>query len=217
MTLITSEPILESWLANSLAIPEQAFVPLGSFAPSLHRIVAESKASLDHAVRAEVHPQRGATGATLRVHAADPGGVDLLRYDYAVGDLQLLVLEAANFIIVEAWSEPADRAWKPTTLAYLRGLVDLVVAVRTESHDWHFDLPGDLDPPVDGRVLSNTGALPIRQLANRHERADIVIARGRVHFVFYKKIDQLMGFRPDDRWFPPAVRAAMAAASPSPE
>ena len=69
----------------------------------------------------------------------------------------------------------------------------------------------DLDDSWNHRLISNRGAPPLEELATRHERADVLLLDGRVHFVFYKKIAQLVHFRPGDQWFDDDARRAIHA------
>jgi hypothetical protein len=55
---------------------------------------------------------------------------------------------------------------------------------------------------------------------SRHDRADILILEGEVHFLFYKKIEQLLEFLPGDEWFSPKARTdiqSRAAAGVNPK
>ena len=64
-------------------------------------------------------------------------------------------------------------------------------------------------------TLSMTTVLPLTLnpscCTSRHQRMDILLCNGAIYLVFYKRIEQLEGLLPDDRWFSAPARAALAA------
>jgi hypothetical protein len=95
---------------------------------------------------------------------------------------------------------------------YVAGLIQTVIKADTPDHRWEFKLPADLDQSWNQRLISNSGARPIGDLQSRHDRADIYLLNESVYFIFYKKIDQLEDFPPDDEWFSPEARASLKTA-----
>lgn len=206
-----NEPLLERWLNGALLVPGSAFVPADAFPDLLFRPLLESKGVLGFFLKKEVDPYRDAQGVHWKAHAADPGGLDLLKSgEYEAAGLRLTITESRNVVIVEAARAGETLATAKSKRAYVDGLVQAVVQTDSEDQHWEFQLPGEIETAWEGRLISNKGASPLKDLESRHDRADILLLNGSVYFVFYKKIAQLENFLPDDQWFSPETRAAIA-------
>src|SRR5712692_2461816 len=97
-----NDPVLDRWLNESICVPDESFVPLNGKDKLFFRPLQESKGSLGVFLKEEVDPFRGLTGTKWLVHAADPGGIDLLRSKYEAAKLHLAVTESINFVVVKA-------------------------------------------------------------------------------------------------------------------
>ena len=207
------EPLLERWLAGSLQLPDEAFVPVGDLADFLFRPLQESKGSLSVFLQPDVDPHRQPQGVRWQVHAADRGGIDLLRTDYDAHGVQLSLRENVNFVVLRA-SRLERSLSQANTRDYVSGLIQAVVKTAGSNHHWVFELPQDLDARWEGRLISSENAVPLKDLGSRYDRADVLIWQGTVHFIFYKKADQREDFLPDDSWFTSQARAQIRARLP---
>lgn len=205
-----NEPILEQWLVRSQSVPDNFFAPAD--AVLLFEPLQQSKGTMGVFLKEEVDPYRGVEGVRWMAYAADPGGIDLLRSsEYVAAGLRFVITESRNFVIVKVTASDANATRPRNRQAYLTNLIQTVVNTETTSHRWQFALPTNLDTVWEGRLISNQGAPPISELQSRHDRADILILNDTVHFLFYKKVDQLEDFPPEDAWFGTQARAALRA------
>ena len=202
-----NDPVLDRWLNESICVPDESFVPLNGKDKLFFRPLQESKGSLGVFLKEEVDPFRGLTGTKWLVHAADPGGIDLLRSKYEAAKLHLAVTESINFVVVKAMPIGRSLSVVKDRQAILQGLIQSVVKTDTIDRQWKFSLPTDFTR--DPMLISSSGAPPLRDLQSRNDRADILLWHDAVYFVFYKKVEQLEGFPPEDRWFSPEARAAI--------
>ena len=204
-----NEPVLERWLTNSLSVPDDQFVPAEAYPKLLFRPLQESKGVMGFFLKDEVDPYRGVQGVQWKAHAAEPGGLDLLKSEYEAGGLHLVVTEGRNFMIVKVARSNESLAKSKSKRDYLAGLIEAAMKTEAAGQQWQFELPADLDTSSNQRLISNQGARPIKDLNSRRDRADIVLLNDSVYFVFYKKVDQLEDFLPGDEWFSPEARAAL--------
>ncbi len=207
--LSLNEPVLERWLTSSLFVPDNLFLPVDAYANLLFRPLQESRGTLGVFLKKEVDPYRGVQDVRWKAYAADPGGIDLLKSEYEAAALRLVITESVNFVIVKVSPLNENLTKSKGKQAYLADLIQTVVKTEAADHHWRFSLPEDLNASWDQRLISNVGAVPIRDVESRHDRADILIWNDSVYFMFYKKVDQLEGFLPGDKWFSSEARAAM--------
>jgi hypothetical protein len=211
-----NEPILERWLAGALFVHEDQFVTVDAHPDLLFRPLQESKGALGFFLKEEVDPFRGVQAVHWKAHAAEPGGIDLLKCKYEAAGLQLVIIEGRNLVFVNAARTNESLAHSKSKRDYVADLLEIVVQTRMTDHHWEFQLPADLEQSWNQRLISNNGARPIKDLQSRHDRADILLLNDSVYFIFYKKIDQLEDFLPDDKWFSPEARAALKNAPKNP-
>jgi hypothetical protein len=194
---------------HAMLMPSTAFAPVQPFSKELAEVWQASKGALSFFLMTEVDPYRGVDGVHWRARPAEHGGSDLLRSEYTSRGLRFTLTESINFVTlhVEGRQSFKDVSDKNTFLA---GLIVSVVRLSTQDHQWHFELPRDLDSTWNKRVIPNRGAPPLRDIQTRDDRADIVILNDSVYFVFYPKIAQLDGWPAEDRWFGPQAREALS-------
>ena len=213
-SLNLSEPRLERWLIGSLGLPDEAFIPVGELAELLFRPLQESKGSLSVFLQPQVDPHRQSEGTLWQVHAAERGGIDLLRTDYEAEGLTLSLRENVNFAVLRVSRLDTPLSTAGSKRGYVVALIEAVVKAEGSNLRWVFELPQDLETNWEGRLISNQNAPPLKDLSSRYERADVLLWQGKVHFIFYKKADQREDFLPDDSWFSPQARAQIRARLP---
>ena len=91
----------------------------------------------------------------------------------------------------------------PDKRVFLEDLIRKVVLLKTEDHDWRFDLASG------PKLFTNHGAPPIKDIQTRDDRVDIVVLNDGVAFVFYTKIAQMDGWPPEDKWFGSQARLSL--------
>lgn len=207
-----NEPTLERWVAGALFVPGNQFVPVDAHRDLLFRPLQESKGALGFFLKEEVDPYRGVRDVRWKAHAAEQGGLDLLKSNYEAAGLNLAITEGRNVVFVNVSRKNESLAQSKSKRDYVAGLIQVAMKTDATGHNWEFQLPADLDQSWNQRLISNSGAGPIRDLQSRHDRADILLLNDSVYFIFYKKIDQLEDFLPDDEWFSPEARAALKIA-----
>jgi len=209
-----NEPLLAGWLEKSWAVADAQFVPVDRHANLLFEYLEQSKGSTGVFLAPAADPWRGTKPTVWKAHAAEPGGIDLLRTEYAVAGANIVLLEGRNFLLVRA--TPIEPALAGATRLehpkhFIERLLGNIVKTDTGDHHWRFQLPDDLVDSAQPRLISSEHAPPLKELESRHQRMDILLCDGAVYLVFYKRIEQLEGFLPDDRWFSAPARAALAA------
>jgi hypothetical protein len=204
-----NEPVLEKWLTYCWSVPEEMFVPVEAHPKLLFRPLQESNGALGVFLKEEVDPFRGVEGVRWKAHAAEPSGIDLLKSVYQAAGLQVEITASRNFVIVKLAKLNETLAKSKNKRDYVESLVRVAMKTDSLDHHWKFQLPADLETSGDPQLISNAGAPTIKELASRHDRADILLLSGSVYFIFYKKVDQLVDFLPDAEWFSPEARAAI--------
>lgn len=205
------EPTLQRWLEKSFSVPENAYFAAGQFSNELFRPFQESKGTVSIFLKEQVDPYRGPANAQWKVHVAGEGGIDLLKGEYKAAGMKLVIMESSNFLLLQIDPVGPAPGSSDAKRAYLLRLMDTAMKLHTADHHWRFSLPTDMNSCWVDCLLTNDGAPPVRDLQSRHDRADVLIREGVVDFIFYKKIEQKLGFSPDDKWFSPQARAAIIA------
>jgi hypothetical protein len=205
------EPTLRKWGEAALTLPATAFVDLAPAKELLVGVLTESSGAASLFLEPAFDPHRGATGGRWTAHPAGETKLDLLRCEYRAAELSLVLTEGANFLLLEV-----RRASAPTPAA-LRDLLDRLVQTDApvegdEPRAWKVDLPTGVDLTQGTHRFTNEGAPPVSDLQGRDQRVDVLVVGGRVFFVFYKKVEQLIGFAKADAWFPAAAREKLKAA-----
>jgi len=206
-----NEPFLENWLEQSLSLPESQFVPAQRHAALLFEYLEQSRGTTGVFLEKRADPWRGANAGEWKAHAANPGGIDLLRNEYTADGVKVLLLEGRNLMLIRAIPLGPSLAETKNKRELLNDMIKKIVKTNSLEHHWQFRLPNDLDTSWEQRLISNERAPQLRDLASRHERADILLWDGAVHFIFYKRIEQLESFLPSDTWFSAQTRATLNA------
>jgi hypothetical protein len=199
------DPTLRSWLTGALGKPPGAFAPSEPAWDRLTRYLVESSGACSMFLLPEVDPHRGAPGGRFTAHAAaTPDDLDLLRCQYRAGELELVLTEGANFLVLEVvrgapFEEPGA----------VRALLLRTVRLMHEGRAWDLKITRKVDLTRGTHRLGNEGAPPVADVQNRDQRFDVVAVDGRLFFVFYKKIEQRVGWEPDAEWFDAETRALL--------
>lgn len=203
------EPTLRGWLQGALTRPPAAFAPSAPAWDQLVKYLLESSGACSLFIQHDVDPHRGAPGGAWTAHVAQgEGDLDLLRCEYRAGDLDLVLTEGANFLALEVRS--------PVVLNErgIKSLLERVVQLKAPAdagrgRAWRLTIPSDVKLIAGTHRFTNAGAPPVDEVQSRDDRVDVLAIDGRLVLVFYKKIEQLVGFGPDDAWFDAATRAKL--------
>ena len=164
-----------------------------------------SKGALGAFLEPSVNPHKEAEDVQSKVYAAEPGGIDLLRYDYQAGGKCFMIYEGINFVVARIG--PDEGLSQVFSRQDVASLIDEVVRLEAYHHTWEFEIPEKASgEPI---LISTRGAPPVGEIASRDDRADLVIDKDYAYFVFCKKVAQLEDFRPDDSWFSSTARTAI--------
>lgn len=200
----------QRWLIYALGALPETFVNVDDLGTLLVEPMYESSATAGLFLTEAADPHRGGKTVKWQAHAAEAGGIDLLRAGFAARGLEVQCWEGSNFLLMRVGRPEAPYRDAPEKHTWLERSIPVVVKLESALHRWQFAVPADAELLQHPR-LANTGAPPVAEIASRHDRVDVLILNGEVHFMFYKKIDQMMGFRPDDGWFSGAARVAIQA------
>lgn len=206
--------LLEQWVGAALRLPRQAFVPARR-SPELNdrlfRYLAQSSAATDLFLQPAVDPHQ-AGQASWTVHAAADGtGLDLLRCEFASAEGKAVLLEGVNFLLLQLEARPGLDGRELEALLARVVRLDLELEEGRPTRDWRFDIPAGLDLSRGTWCFTSRGAVPVANLEDRHQRADVIVREGRVAVVFYKKVDQLACFQDGARWFDPDARRTIGS------
>jgi hypothetical protein len=207
--LSLNEPLLAQWLAYSFSMAEGSFLPIDRHADLFYRQLQESQGTASLFIKVDYDSHRGNQRVVWQAHAAAPGGIDLIRGEYDVGDLRLVVIESNNLLIVKTSPISAELSRRAGSRTYLENLIARLVEAETADHRWEFQIPTDFGASQAPVLVTNRGGSRVADLESRHDRADILVWNDSVYFIFYKKIPQLEFFQPGDKWFSPQARAAL--------
>jgi hypothetical protein len=152
----------------------------------------------------EANPHNEALGARHGFHAATARTIDLLRHDYTVGGLDLVVTEGRNFLVVEVKRPSADvvaaGAGSAASICRMAGAIfrdldaePVFAAGAGEGEGTSFEF----NPRADPMLLASCSA-----------RADGGVCGGCIYFVRYKKPAQRIGYHNARQWFDEAFRRA---------
>jgi hypothetical protein len=131
-------------------------------------------------------PHNRALKAKTSYHSADDDAPDLLRFEYTVSGIPVVVTESRNYVVVRAKAAPKDAA---------RVLQELLVRA--------LPIPAT---PADGMTFtSNPAAHPIL-MKSWEDRFDGGIQGGTVWFLLYKKHEQRAGYESATGWFEDTYR-----------
>jgi hypothetical protein len=203
-SLNLNEPIIERWLTTALAMSIDQFAPFDQ--NLFFRPMQEAKGVLGVFLKEGVDPYRGVKNVQWIAHAAEPGGIDLIRGEYDAAGLRLYLTQNRNFVIIKVNAPSTSLLQARSKADYLMFLVQTVIKTQSADHDWRFELSSNIVNELKPILISNIGAPPLKDLKSRHERADILLMNDSVYFIFYNKIEQLEEFPAADQWFSPAAR-----------
>ncbi len=202
--------VLLAWVDRVLSLGPSGFVPTGGLEEMLRGALRASESAFGHVLLPEADPFRGTGTLAVTAHAAGDGSEpDLLRYELETARLAVRITDGINFTLVRAafrdhaLDAASDRA------RYARALLDAVVLLDAGDHQWDVALAGGFGEDGGPQHAANRGAPPVRDVASRHDRMDVLAFDGAIHFVFYKKVEQLELWQNDAAWFSADARAAI--------
>lgn len=203
------EPLFDKWVRLALFTPTAAFTSIDGLGGNLARRLGESRAMASNFLKPALDPFR-MNGIRWAAHATDPGGADLLRAEFQAGDMPAVLTTGANFLILRLapqWPLAGDTA----TAKHLADLIGAAVKTDTHDHTWRFEVPPRDYPPDTPVLITSRGAPRVADVEDYNARADVLVYGGHVHFVFYKKVHQILGLPPDDQWFNDEARTEIQA------
>lgn len=199
---------LEAWLSALATRGDEGFRPAHGANTELALYLVESMATTGFCLKESVDPHRGGReNARWSARVSDGTAPDSLRAVWTAEGLEFTLTETANCLLVEA--KPTAKPTPALNETSLRALISAVIQLETPDHDWTFVFPRATDLSQGTHLISTQNAPEVLFVEDRDARADILLASGRVCFVFYKKIAQRLGFEKEHAWFRASTRAAL--------
>lgn len=202
------EPLFDKWVRLALFTPSAAFAPIDGKGGNLARRLAESRAMASNFLKPAFDPFR-INGVHWLARAADAGGADLLRADFQASNMPAQVTTGQNFLLLRV-TPPWPLAGDAATATRLADLIGAAVNTDTADHTWRFDVPPRDYPPDTPVLITSRDAPNVASVEDFNARADVLVYGGNVHFVFYRKIHQTLGWPADDQWFDGDARTDLA-------
>ncbi|HEY0285173.1 MAG TPA: hypothetical protein VGC23_07290 [Vicinamibacterales bacterium] len=168
--------MIRGYALGALAVPENAFRPLGGWKELPLAAAMEGRRFAKSVFRAEANPYE--VGAEIAFAAPAAPLPDVARFRYEAGGVQLRVLEGASFYLLTAEGD-----W---TVA-----LPLVIQL---------DQPPAFAAPDANGWRSTNGALPLQRTWNWRDRIDAFEAKGLVCVLIFKVEARARMFQPRARW-----------------
>jgi hypothetical protein len=202
--------VLLAWLDAILSSGLFAFVSIDGLEELLRGARLASEAAFGHVLQNEADPCRGAGTLVVTAHASRNGtDPDLLRYAFETERLSLCITDGINFTLVRAAFRERTLEAAPDRADYARLVLDAVVRLVTRNHHWAVELPPDFAKAGGTQHAASRDAAPVREISSRHDRMDVLAFDAAIHFLFYKKIEQLELWQNGAAWFSDEARNAI--------
>jgi hypothetical protein len=191
------------WLESIDDVPDAGYRDVG-LAGLDGEVRAGSQLWCDDHLAAEASPYVGGRKVRTSVHAGNEGtdtrkvSIDLVRHGYEIDELPVEVVEARSFTLIRL---AAGKALQGTASARAAEIQRL--ARRLLSQPWVFRFPASIDEGV--RFSSNPDVDP-DNLPSWTARGDGGIRGGRLWFLCFRKVPDIIGYWSDIQWFPDEFR-----------
>jgi hypothetical protein len=207
------DELVRDWLASVDRVKPEEYTTLASFDDAPAQARADSYYWSDCFFSPEASPHLPGADVGHQIHQATEDTWDLLRHEYAVGGIRLLVIESRNFTLIQVQEPSAEEILSRSEPE--RGAEILRIAsvlLNMSGHD------GDLDstPPTFQlpSTISGECAFSTNCDADPHlipfwgDRIDAGIHCDHIFFLCYKRISQIVGFFNAQQWFEADSRPA---------
>ena len=207
------DALVRDWLASVDRVKPEEYTEVASFDDAPAQARADSYYWSDCFFSPPASPHFPGADVRHLIHPSTEDTYDLLRHEYTVGEIRLLVIESRSFTLIQV-QEPSvgeilSRS-EPDLGAEIHRLAGILLNMSCSTGDLDsapstFQLPATLS---EGCAFStNEGANP-HLLPCWSDRIDAGIRADRIFFLCYKRISQLVGFFNDQQWFEDDSRSA---------
>ncbi len=203
MTALTFDPGIEEWLVRIGRAEVAGFEPttLDDLQSRLEVAYAASSFWLQSVLKREISPYGSGQDVRRSYHRfADGGGTDMLRHEYVVDNMQLVVLETPNRVLVRVGSVgPELRALDvQAQLAEVRRVAALLFHPKLGCLQWQ------VRPTAQSGALaySTNPHQPDLHMSSTLDRMDAGVWQGSLYFVNYNvRMGSALSPRPGNSWF----------------
>ena len=127
--------------------------------------------------------------------------IDLVRHQYEIGDLPVEVVEGRNFTLIRLTAPKVLQGTAAARGAEIHRLARLLL-----SQPWTFQLP----PAIEvGARFSSAPDRNQDSMGSWKDRGDGGIRNGKLWFLCFRRIPDIMGYWNDCQWFPDDFRAKL--------
>jgi hypothetical protein len=208
---MTNETLIEAWLGVVDHVKREEYAPLDPADLEREPACVESKVWAGCFFAPEADPYREANAARHLYHLARPETYDFLLHEYTCRGIEIVATETANFSCVRA-HRPGTRVLESADRRlFVESLANEVLRMADAEQPWRFQFPEVLG---EGVIFSTNPEASLYSMRGWRARADGLIRHGVVHFLCYRKMQQRLGFRNDQKWFSDDFRRNRAAPRP---
>jgi hypothetical protein len=205
--IATSNPqanrFLNAWLQGVLSTPPTDWVVLAGLEELPRQARAESESWARRFFRPVADPYRAAPPPRVSVHLSP----DRIRLEHQTLGMQLRVDQNAAYTLVRVPSVDAESLaqMKPEEQA---SVVNRIGALLFQSPTpW---IARQRSSEQETVAFSTSPETEILSMPSWRSRIDAGVFRGQLYYMFYERIDQLIGFPSGETWFDPEFRARHA-------
>ncbi len=206
------DELVRDWLASVDRVRPEEYTALASFDEVPAQARADSYYWSDCFFSPQASPHTPDADVRHQIHLATRDTCDLLRHEYAVCGIRLVVIESRNFTLIQVQEPSAEELLghrKPECGAEVLRLAGILLNRSCDSGDFDsgpatFQLPATFSG--DCVFSTNCSADPL-VLPCWFDRIDAGIHSGSLFFLCYKKISQLVGFFNAQQWFEDNARS----------
>lgn len=207
-----ADELVRDWLASVDRVRPEEYTALARFDDAPAQARADSYYWSDCFFSPQASPHNPDADVRHQIHPATQDTCDLLRHEYAVCGIPLVVIESRNFTLIQVQEPTAEELLahrEPKCGAEILRLAGILL--NRSGHDEDpdsapatFQLPATLSQ--DCVFSTNCDADP-HLLPCWFDRIDAGIHSGNIFFLCYKKISQLVGFFNAQQWFEDNARS----------
>jgi hypothetical protein len=195
---MNAKELIERWIQQIEAIGPEQRVAIPDFESFHSRARTESIDWCRRCLSPLADPHAETTKTDHSYHVAGRVNLDLLRHQYTVGDRSITVFEGVNFLIVESGG-PKDGKWTREAIALA---VQGVLGDKLSGPVLKY--PTDL---IDGALISTAPGVDPAMMFSWDDRVDVLLRRGKLYVVCYKRYPPNLGFLHDAQWFEDELRS----------
>lgn len=203
---IEGAEMIASFLEVAHEVPDDAFVPIEDVEQLPPDVRGDSLMWSQRFFAEMANPYNEALTVRRSLNLATDQSTDLLRHEYTVDDLSLVVIETNNFTIISIKGTAAGvlALPEPARAVAVNTLAQRVLMMRGDDYHWEFDYPNTIK---DGTHFSTAPDVDPWMLSPWSQRADGGLRGDDVYFLCFKKYEQTSGYEDMETWFDDEFRA----------